>query len=77
LWPIIAGLTKKKGVARNAGFLKRGMSLYASRFESGEACWAYVNFVRCIDIFFILWHATFIPSQTSNNKQKHKQHEYK
>ena len=39
-------------MARNVGFLKRGMSLYASRFESDEACWAYGNFVRCTDIFF-------------------------
>lgn len=43
----------KKGVARNAGFLKRGMSLYASRLERGEACWVYRNFIRCIDIFFL------------------------
>ena len=27
------------------------MSLYASRLERGEACWACVNFVRCTDIF--------------------------
>ena len=38
-------------MARNVEFLKRGISLYASRLERGEACWAYGNFVRCIDIF--------------------------
>lgn len=45
LWPIIAGLTKKKGLACDTGFLKMGMSLWASWFE---ICLGYKTFIETL-----------------------------